>query len=361
MALHTLAMMGPAAGSALPAVIQLAQASPMQASACLVLGEIGGPNAEVLTAFQSILPNLSPDACRNAMMVLGQFAAQSVHLELLLPMLLNALQSPRADVSDLTYTALYPLGEARLPPSYKSVEQTIAPLVSHPDVRVRMILARFLDRFAQKTSETEAVLPGLLVLARDTNSVPKLTALRALSRAGIQTNPVWQAAEDAAVKEADQEIIQVVAEILLKPEAPKERAVPLFEKLLAWQETSLDNRVLATEGLWRDAGKTNIYIETLGERVANGEDGGRWAALEKLGRFAKGHAEARRQIERGLKSPNPRIRGKAGIMLGQCGPVARSSLPALAEALKDDYKNVRDAAQEALEKIKTPLSAQTSQ
>jgi HEAT repeat protein len=50
---------------------------------------------------------------------------------------------------------------------------------------------------------------------------------------------------------------------------------------------------------------------------------------------------------------NERLRAKAASALGQIGSRASDAIPALGEAMKDEYLNVREAASEALKQIQS--------
>ena len=54
-----------------------------------------------------------------------------------------------------------------------------------------------------------------------------------------------------------------------------------------------------------------------------------------------------------LKDPDEEVRQNAAKALGEIGPEAKAAIPALREALKDDYKAVRKAAEDALKEIES--------
>ncbi len=77
----------------------------------------------------------------------------------------------------------------------------------------------------------------------------------------------------------------------------------------------------------------------------------RWMAARTLAKVSPDYHELVPTMLTELKSSNVVARRGACLVLGGLGPVAKSSLPALTEALEDEDKGVRDNADRALRAI----------
>jgi len=86
--------------------------------------------------------------------------------------------------------------------------------------------------------------------------------------------------------------------------------------------------------------------------LLNGEDAGiAWEASTLLEPCRGDPPKTIAAFIRLLHSKNDRLRGRAAIVLGNFGGLARTAEPDLRAALKDEYAHVREAAVEALRRI----------
>jgi HEAT repeat protein len=185
-----------------------------------------------------------------------------------------------------------------------------------------------------------------LDLARSQYPGIRASALLALGDLAVAEDPVVEVLHAACQTTELDDVRRFARVVLERLDRAEKIPLPWLEKFARHED--LEVRLIATRALCERAGQTNAYVQALGERVTKGDDPGSWKAIEKLAPFAPASEAVVPLITSGLGHPEPRIRGKAAIVLGQLGAIAKSARPALMEALKDEHRNVRDAAQEAL-------------
>lgn len=210
-------------------------------------------------------------------------------------------------------------------------------------------VARVLGRIGSDPALQPRMTPPLLALARSIYPGIRTSALWAMGDLAVAPDSVVEALQ-AACQPAEVEDVRRFARVALERlERGQKIQRPWLEKLARHED--LEVRLIAARALCERAGQTNAYVQALGERLAQGDETGAWRAIEKLAALAPASASAVPLIARVLSDPEPRLRGKAAIALGQLGAAAKSARPALTEALQDEHKNVRDAAKEALDLI----------
>ncbi|TMQ35548.1 MAG: HEAT repeat domain-containing protein, partial [Planctomycetota bacterium] len=128
-------------------------------------------------------------------------------------------------------------------------------------------------------------------------------------------------------------------------------AIPEIMKLLKDSDASV--RVAAARSLWKlDPSQAATVVPVLIEGV---KDQKRWAirgrAIFVLGEIGPAAKESVPALREALKDKYEDIRALAAISLGNMGATAKPAVPELRAALKDEDGGVREKAAKALEKI----------
>jgi HEAT repeat protein len=88
--------------------------------------------------------------------------------------------------------------------------------------------------------------------------------------------------------------------------------------------------------------------------LRHGDANQSWLMMDALPRINATSPETLQLLVAALENPGERTRGKAAQTLGRLGPVAKQAVPGLQKLLDDEWRNVREAATNALRAIEAP-------
>jgi HEAT repeat protein len=108
----------------------------------------------------------------------------------------------------------------------------------------------------------------------------------------------------------------------------------------------------AAQALWEVNHEPEYYRTMLIENLQEPSEQTIWYAAKSLGQLGSEAAPATSVLISHLTNASDRVRGRVAITLGEIGPAADAAIPALATALSDEYRHVRDAAKEAINRIR---------
>jgi hypothetical protein len=130
-------------------------------------------------------------------------------------------------------------------------------------------------------------------------------------------------------------------------------AIPKLKELVnPADESDPKLRYNAAEALWNiDRQAYAIFPFRMAE-LKSPDELVKWKAVSSLAQYGLQSKPAVAALMEMLgEDGNNRLRGEAAIALGRIGPDAKTAIPALKNALADQYSNVQEAAKEALLKI----------
>ena len=286
--------------------------------------------------------------------------------------LMKALEDPDYIVRKNAARALGIIG----PPARESVSGLCALLKGDASQQVRQEAAMALGMIHARPEES---VPALLRAFKDSDEWARMRAISAVGRfgpeaasalptlaplleqpAGQRTNAgvtalgamqlIGEPAKPYLLKALNNKLSRSLAvEGLGSMGAPE--ALPEILKLLKDSDASV--RVAAARALWKlDPKQTATVVPVLIEGV---KDQKHWAvrgrAIFVLGEIGPAAKESVPALCEALKDKYEDIRALAAISLGNMGATAKPAVPELRAALKDEDGGVREKAAKALEKI----------
>lgn len=219
-----------------------------------------------------------------------------------------------------------------------------------PEPRVRHLSVLFLSSVPREHPE---LIPDLIARLSDENRDVSDVTERALVRAAATNKELVAALIRRFTRslEDSEPLHQIrIASMLADIGPPAAAALPILRPLTRTEKSYL--RYEAARGLWRIGHDPSEMLFFWLKNLEDQREDARWQTLLELASLGGDAAGAVPAITRRLRSdPSPRIRGRAAITLRDIGPAAIGALPALKEALLDEYSNVREAAAEAIPRI----------
>ena len=286
--------------------------------------------------------------------------------------LMKALEDPDYIVRKNAARGLGIIG----PPARESVSGLCALLKDDASQQVRQEAAMALGMIHARPEES---VPALLRAFKDSDEWARMRAISAVGRfgpeaasalptlaplleqpAGQRTNAavtalgamqlIGEPAKPYLLKALNNKVSRSLAVEGLGNMAARD-AIPEIMKLLKDSDASV--RVAAARSLWKlDPSQAATVVPVLIEGV---KDQKRWAirgrAIFVLGEIGPAAKESVPALREALKDKYEDIRALAAISLGNMGATAKPAVPELRAALKDEDGGVREKAAKALEKI----------
>jgi HEAT repeat protein len=364
---------GPEAQAAVPSLTKLLEDKNPQIrrEALLALAEIGKPAA---TAIPQIVKTIANSVDRTtAIYTLGRIGVPAANAEEKIKQYINNPDKFLATISIWTLAKLHPENKQL---AREATEQLFAGLKSD-DPQLRTLCARGLallkpgPEIALPVMEKafqgadEQVMRGALdaLAGLGPAAVPKL--IEALKYEKIrpyviyiigQNGPAAKAAVEELVKYIDDKNPRVQHETMIalaKIGPAAKNAVPEVIKALEKNEGSL--ACAATYALGSIGADRKEASELISKNLASPDETlaliSAWALAQLQPNDAQSAEKAVPVLIRGLGESEVKYRRGAAKALGKFGPLAKSALPALQQALHDEDETVRKASAEALKAI----------
>jgi len=200
-------------------------------------------------------------------------------------------------------------------------------------------------------------LPQLVKVLVDKKAdrIPRIYAARIVGRFGIEAKTTVPAlASVCADREAPLKVREAAAESLGRLGTAAEETAEPLAKIVQAKEEKAELRRAAVVALGKVGGKATLAWPALKVAIKDADSGLRYQAIRLAGNLAKeektivaGLAEA------AVKDENVENRLAAIQELGQLGNLAADSVPALVQLSSDSRGSIREAAYDALKKIKS--------
>jgi HEAT repeat protein len=302
------------------------------------LAQIGKPTQAVLDTLLETLKQGDIEARAMSAEVLGRLKS---HAGRVTAPLLGALRDSDAKVSMTAAASLGNLGEGSI--------DSLAAALSDSRIRHRCSIALVLGRFGPSARKSAAALVRMLERGNDDE---REVAVRVLGKIDPEASVVTGALI-GALSDPREKISEMSARLLGQIGTP---AVAELRAALSDKTVRRPGHVALALALIGPAarGATDGLLDLL----KTGDATTRGLAVFALGMVADGDAKVIAALCDALQSARGPIEVQmyAAEALGRITPPARGAIPALTEALKHAGESVRNAAEEALENIKSPTT-----
>ena len=369
-AIWALGAIGPAAQSAVPELLRIAQkSSNIVASSALVAmpGAIWSVSPQTPGSVPSKIWTFNTQgsisrAYFQSSLLMDQVLGALVRIggtnRALIPLLLGALNDPRL-IYGTPQTYFAPLVEHWFETGNlaaaagQSVDQLRSSLSSsNASARAFSVLA-----LAMVAPDLPELVPPLVESLNDSDSGVANMAQRALVKAGLRSAAVLEEIVKA-MQRPDPPIL--LAAVCADLGSCAFEALPTLEALV-----KSHNKVLsyhAARGLWTIGHDPRAILPLWLDDLTNDKsDQIRWSMLGLIGNLGSRGKLAVPAVIRVLREDvNNRVRAKAAMTLKQIGGTDADAIEALQAAQRDDYSNVREAVTDALREMQaftTPVDA----
>ena len=311
-------------------------------AAARALASMGAAADAAVPELVSALTSKSPEVRRTAAAALGAIGPKA---EEGVEALAHALDDSDEDVKFSAAEALGKIG-----PKAKGAESALRALVGHKDRYLRHFAISALGSMGQAAPETAALLVRVL---RDPESGVQEDAARALGRLGVSSEQAIDALAQA-LGDRRGDVRAAAAEALGRLGPAAQAAVPALLGALRDRRNSLV-RAMAAEALAQVGARSAEAIDGLVSALRDPNGDVRVAAIQALIRLAPADGSVVSRLAEALEGDRDWLaRVRAAEALGKLG---RAPMPALEKALQDDVEDVRQAAAQALEQIRTRLNS----
>jgi uncharacterized protein (TIGR03067 family) len=336
-AAEALGTLGPAAGSAVPALIDALsdQEALVRSAAAQALGKIGAGAKAAVPDVVRALKDGQPLVRAAAAEALGKIEQVSRAL----PSLLVALRDQDLSVRLAAETAL-----ATVSPGSKDDVGSLLVVMKEPDASTRQLAVSALLRISPSAKDA---IPTLIEALKDSAQPARASVATALVRIAPGAKEAVPSLIDC-LKKGDGALQSAAFEALYRIGPEGKDAVLALTPLLRHEDTQV--RTFAATLLGKIGsgarGATPALIGNLRDR----DLAVRRAAFEALERVGLEDKDAP-ALTLALKHEDGQVRIFAAILLGKTGPGARDAIPALIATLQDPVLGASRAAFEALEKV----------
>ncbi len=402
-ALQSLAEMGDAA---VPALIDASKTKEGRYWACLALGEIGPAAKDAVPALKELVSAEEPEIRLQAIIALGQIGPDAA------PAAESVTKALSEEQTGVRYAAAFALGKMQAKDAVKELAKTseskdsflrmlgawaIAKIQPDDKEAARRAVEQIVELLKSKEprlrqgaavaltelhAPAEIVGPALEEMMQDSDEAVRACAIKAVGSMGAKAVPgATKALKNPKLREA-------AVQVLTETGPLAEPAVPDLIALLSDPDAELRGNVqLALAGV---GPKAVSAVPALVRSLTTDKQVGRvkYTACVALGRIGPGAVAAIPSLEKGLKSEDPvlrlacvwamfrikpsdkqvattaipllitglnhekeAVRVEVATALGDIGPMAVASVPALTKSLQDSRPVVRAAAEAALKKI----------
>lgn len=107
------------------------------------------------------------------------------------------------------------------------------------------------------------------------------------------------------------------------------------------------------EFAWDGGVDRNCRLAAAETVLRYGDPNQSWLMMDVMPRIEATSPATLQLLVAALQNPAERTRGKAAQTLGRFGPLAKEAVPELTKLLNDEWRNVREAATNALRAIET--------
>ena len=286
---------------------------------------------EAIQALSSPQPKMQEDAAI-ALYKAGAKAKPAV------PVIIDIFNREWPDVrGDLLFVLL------EIGPDAQDAVPVLIKVAGSSDFHVRYLTARVLGAIGPPS---QPAVPVLIKLLSDEVASVRRRAAEALGNLGPEVapdaiQPLIKTVKDSA------HVVRVEAILALgKFGEIGKAALPMLQEVATSEESS--ERAQATMSIWRLTKDANFILPILTKLLNEG--GLEWEPLEVIAEMGPAAQAVVPDLIRALDKDES-VQIFAAEALGKIGPGAASALPALRKLLEHKEKEVRDAAQQAIEAI----------
>lgn len=306
-----------------------------------------GTNAE--SAIATLAESYERTDAFNQQMIAGNLTRLGPAAHDAIPALLRKAREPRTPTSRDEGRSSAIRALAQVDPTGRASALTLIPLLNDSNATV---VAATVDALGRMARSTRTLIPNLREALKHSGLIVCLSAARhlneldALTRADLEpfvqrlrsSNPETRVFGATVLIHGSAFARDVVPALMgvVADENPKVREAALnsLEYLAASERVPLTLRLKATKTL-----------------LQFGAPSQSWNAMNWLPVLVPEVDEIVPYLIAALENPDERTRGKAALTLGQMGPAAKESVPALQRRLSDEWLNVREAVTNALRAI----------
>ena len=229
-----------------------------------------------------------------------------------------------------------------LGPKARSAIPALTKALGHKDERLRWHAARALSVFGPDAKDAVPVLASLL---KDENPLVRAHAAHTLGRIGAPSKAIVSDLAPA-LTDSDPRVRRAVVQAFERIRPGAKVSIPLLVKVLEDAEPSVVMPALHTLA---EAGASAVPLMI--EALKNGE--ACYWACRVLGEVGPAAASSAPALAAVLSSPEPEVRMHALLALAEIGPAASSAVPSILGRLEDQQSAVRHSAAYALGRIES--------